>query len=67
MRESARRAAFSALRLPFWLHRKIQGAPFSRRTPIEYMVAHGMEGMAHVLQYLNRAAMRAALTKQARH
>ena len=29
-----------------WLHRKIQGAPFSRRTPIEYMVAHGMEGMA---------------------
>jgi hypothetical protein len=30
------------------------------------MVAHGMEGMAHVLQHLNRAAMRAALTKQAR-
>jgi hypothetical protein len=25
-----------------------------------------MEGMANVLQYLNRAAMRAALTKQAR-
>jgi hypothetical protein len=51
---------------PAWLHRKIQGAPFSRRTPVEYMVAHGMEGMANVLQYLNRAAMRAALTKQAR-
>jgi hypothetical protein len=49
-----------------WLHRKIQDAPFSRRTPVEYMVAHGMEGMAHVLQYLNRAAMRAALTSRPR-
>jgi hypothetical protein len=44
-----------------WLHRKIQGAPFSRRSPIEHMVAHGMEGMAQVLQVLNRAVMRAAL------
>jgi hypothetical protein len=49
-----------------WLHRKIQGAPFSRRTPIEYMVARGMEGMADVLQTLNRAAMQAALAKQGR-
>jgi hypothetical protein len=35
----------------------------SGRAPIEYMVAHGMGGMADVLQLLNRAAMRAALTK----
>jgi hypothetical protein len=40
--------------------------PFSRRTPIEHMVAHGMGGMADVLQVLNRAAMQAALTKAAR-
>ena len=38
------------------------GTPFSRRTPIEHMVAHGMDGMADVLRSLNRAAMRAALT-----
>jgi hypothetical protein len=49
-----------------WLHRKTPGAPFSRRTPIEYMVARGMEGMADVLQALNRTAMRAALAKQGR-
>jgi hypothetical protein len=44
-----------------WLHHKIQGPPFSRRTPLEHMVTHGMEGMANVLQTLNRAVMRAAL------
>jgi hypothetical protein len=44
-----------------WLHRKIQAPPFARRTPIEHMVMHGMEGMANVLQTLNRAVMRAAL------
>ena len=49
-----------------WLHRKIQGAPFFGRTPIEYIVARGMEGMADVLQALNRAAMQAALAKQGR-
>jgi hypothetical protein len=49
-----------------WLHRKIQRSPFSRRTPIEYMVAHGMDGMADVLQVLNRAVMQAALAKQGR-
>jgi hypothetical protein len=49
-----------------WLHRKIHGAPFSRRTPVEHMVAHGVKGMADVLQLLNRAAMRAALTKRGR-
>jgi hypothetical protein len=45
-----------------WLHRKIQAAPFSRRTPIEFMVTNGMAGMADVLRILNRLAMRAALT-----
>jgi hypothetical protein len=49
-----------------WLHRKIQRSPFSRRTPIEYMIAHGMDGMADVLQVLNRAVMQAALAKQGR-
>jgi hypothetical protein len=29
---------------PAWLHRKIQRSLFSRRTPIEHMVAHGMDG-----------------------
>jgi hypothetical protein len=45
-----------------WLHRKIQAAPFSRRTPIEHMVTNGMNGMADVLRILSRLAMRAALT-----
>ena len=49
---------------PAWLHRKIQAAPFSRQTPIELMVSRGMEGMAGVLQILNRAVMRVALGKQ---
>ena len=49
---------------PAWLHRKIQSAPFSRRTPIEYMVTHGMDGMEDVLHLLNRTAMRVALTKR---
>ena len=48
-----------------WLHRKIRGAPMSGRPPIEHMVAHGMGGMADVLQLLNRATMRVALTKAA--
>ena len=47
-----------------WLHCKIPGSPFSRRTPIEHMATHGMKGMAEVLQILNRAVMQAALGKQ---
>jgi hypothetical protein len=47
-----------------WLHRKIQAPPFSRGTPLEHMVTHGMEGMAEVLQILNRAVLRAALAKR---
>jgi hypothetical protein len=52
-----------------WLHQKIRrskGPPFSRRTPIEHMVARGMEGMADVLQALNRVAMQEALATQGR-
>ena len=49
-----------------WLHRKIREAPFSRRTPIEHMVAYGMDGLADVLRTLNRLAMRAALSSAAR-
>lgn len=48
---------------PNWLHRRVQGQPFSRQSPIEHMAAHGMAGMADVLQVLNRAVMRAALRK----
>jgi hypothetical protein len=51
---------------PAWLHRKIQSAPLSRRTPIEYMVTHGLDGMEDVLHLLNRTAMRVALTKRGR-
>jgi hypothetical protein len=47
-----------------WLHRKIQSAPFSRRTPIEHVVSRGLDGMADVLQVLTRAAMQASLAKQ---
>lgn len=49
-----------------WLYSKPPGTPFYRRTPIDHMVAHGMDGMADVLQFLNRAAMRAVLTKGGR-
>jgi hypothetical protein len=47
-----------------WLHRKLQRSPFSRRTPIEHMVARGMDGMADVLHVLNRTVMRTALARQ---
>jgi hypothetical protein len=59
-------ALTSAGKDPTWLHRKIQPPPFSRRTPIEHMVAHGMDGMADVLHVLNRAVMKAALGKASR-
>jgi hypothetical protein len=48
---------------PTWLHRKLQPSLFSRRTPIEHMVARGMDGMTDVLHVLNRAAMQEALAK----
>jgi hypothetical protein len=47
-----------------WLHRTLRHAPFSRRTPIDHMMARGMDGMADVLQELNRAALRAALARR---
>ena len=46
-----------------WLHRKIEAAPFVRRSPIGHMLARGTEGMSDVLLRLNREAMRGALTK----
>jgi hypothetical protein len=46
-----------------WLHRKIKGAPFSGRTPIQHMIALGMAGAGDVLRALNRHAMRLALTR----
>ncbi len=47
-----------------WLRRKIRSAPFSGRSPVQHMVAHGMSGMIDVLQFLHRAVMRAALSKR---
>jgi hypothetical protein len=44
-----------------WLHRKIQSAPFSRKTPIEHIIAHGSNGASEVLRVLNMTTMRAAL------
>jgi hypothetical protein len=44
-----------------WLHRGIDTPPFGRRTPIEHMVANGMDGMADVLRTLNQEAMKIAL------
>jgi hypothetical protein len=58
-------ALMAAGKDPAWLHRKIQRSPFSCRTPIEHMLARRMDGMANVLQVLNRAVMQAALAKQA--
>jgi len=59
-------ALASAGKDPGWLQRKIRDAPFSRRTPIEHMVAHDTDGLADVLRFLNRLAMRAALSIRAR-
>jgi hypothetical protein len=44
-----------------WLHRRISGPPFSRRSPIDHLVAEGMDGATDVLRLLNRMALRAAL------
>jgi len=48
-----------------WLHRDIPAPPFSRHTPIQHMAEHKMDGMADVLRFLNRAAMRAAVRSRA--
>jgi hypothetical protein len=45
-----------------WLHRRIAAKPFGRKTPIEHMATHGMDGMADVLRTLNHAAMQIALS-----
>ena len=44
-----------------WLHRKIRTAPFSGQTPIQYLVAHGTDGMSEMLQFLTRLMMRKSL------
>lgn len=49
-----------------WLQRRIREAPFSHRTPAEHMVENGVDGLADVLRFLNRLAMRAALSISAR-
>jgi hypothetical protein len=46
---------------PAWLERRIRSAPFSGRTPIRFMVECDGEGMAEVLQFLNRAALKRSL------
>ena len=43
---------------PEWLQRRIRSAPFSGRAPIRVMVERDVEGMAEVLQFLNRAALK---------
>jgi hypothetical protein len=49
-----------------WLHRKIRGAPFVRRSPIEHMIAGGTDAIADVLRHINRIAMREALARHVR-
>ena len=48
---------------PGWLHRKIRTSPFSGRTPIEHIVALGLDGLSDVMQVLNRAVMKQALAR----
>ena len=46
-----------------WLPKKIGARPFEGRTPVEYMVKMGMDGMAEVLRLLTEAALRRSLRK----
>jgi hypothetical protein len=46
---------------PEWLQQPINAAPFARRAPIEHMLRRGMAGMADLLQFLSREAMRKSL------
>ena len=48
---------------PGWLHRKIRTSPFFGRTPIEHIVALGLDGLSDVMQVLNRAVMKQALAR----
>jgi len=48
---------------PGWLHRESRAAPFKGKTPLALMVAAGVSGMAEVLRFLTRAALRRALRR----
>ena len=46
---------------PAWLQRRNRAAPFSGRTPIKLMVERDGEGLAEVLQFLNRVTLKRSL------
>jgi len=46
---------------PAWLRRRNRSAPFSGRAPIKLMVERDGEGVAEVLQFINRAALKRSL------
>jgi hypothetical protein len=46
---------------PAWLQRRNRTAPFSGRTPLAWMIEQGDDGLAAVLQFLNRLVRRRAL------
>src|SRR6476620_995485 len=48
---------------PGWLHRKTRTSPLFGRTPIEHIVALGLDGLSDVMQVLNRAVMKQALAR----
>jgi hypothetical protein len=43
-----------------WLHHKQRGAPFSRRSPLEFMVEGEQPAMTDVLRFVAKMAFRAA-------
>jgi hypothetical protein len=43
-----------------WLHRKQRGAPFSGRSPVEFMVEGEQPAMTDVLRFVTKKAFRAA-------
>jgi hypothetical protein len=46
---------------PKWLQRRNRSAPFSGRVPLERAKERGDEGLAEMLQFLNRAVLRKSL------
>lgn len=46
---------------PAWLRRRNRVAPFSGQAPIDWLTARGGDGLAEVLQFLNRAVLRKSL------
>jgi hypothetical protein len=44
-----------------WLAKKNRSAPFSGKTPLAFMAANGADGMAAVLWFLTRVALRCAV------